>query len=932
MKNKMPKNLGLFPWFVIVYVFTAGLSLTAFEAKSEIPINSFIGLQIPIPDTGFVSGDTVNIYLSGSDSIFILHEDTTQHYEETWDIGFPTSNMLIELTHHHLPVNEGVNGINITDMFEVGHGNFDENVNYANAPPDPWEALVAAAPKTLRIFSGAGSKFMHPLGFVNPDGTKNGGYGYDINEIIPYYDITGGGGPIPSLIVLADDILPDNDCDDCDEWMEGKYSQDFADFFIKWNKQQIDVAPYIPAIPLEDQPLYINQLIDLVREIEEGNEGHHVEVILCLNILSSTASECKALVQYLRTNTEYPINVVGVELGNEVYFDFQTECLGFVDFEHYWDYIHGETYAGLSDVLPASVLADHDFITALKGDPLIPDIKIGLPARNLPNCGEDYNYPITPNGNDQTIVEELPAGGCPCEYPAWNTAMVPYYGETIIAGTEERYEFDAIIFHTYYTPTNNTILCPTNSNWRDILLTLHPDYNPDNPYDVSVPEHVFPAPGWDYVDGMGLTLDPPDDRLDATFKNITGVHYPAVASPLSAGNYKEFTRDRIDLVYEEHAEHMLFTHDDTEPENKEVWVTEYNLDDKIETGNPPLNARLQPYGSVATNTFSHAVMLQNWFLWHLKSTFNESYRPYFLTYATMQNYISGSSVGLMTKTDLADQRLLGEITGCDEASLIEPHQARRATYYGPRLWKKISEQHLEYMKSFVSMYEYNDNLAPTVFIHPTAEEIYVYYTNVKPTTQRYAFDPGTMNLIYDEVDDVDLGLYDVTGEILDADQLYSTAGRNSLFKINLAYEECADEVYMENRFELTGVDNYTFPTSCPPAFTAEGGVCVAVPGYSMGYFKISFDLVPRLGQVVDNFIVYPNPTSNSFYIQQRKNTADDLNEIFVKIYTSYGNLVESVIVKEGEPVNISGLPVGVYTLVLQTSNGSIENETLVKMK
>lgn len=447
-----------------------------------------------LPDTIPIEGDTINVFVSGADSIFVLYEDTSINMEEAWDIGFPTSNMLIELTHHHLPFNEGVNGINITDFFEVGHAQFDDNGNYTNVP-DPWQALAEAAPKTLRIFSGAGSKFMHPLGYFDPTSMLiNGGYGYDINEIIPFYDITALGSP-PSVGELYDDIItePDGFCGDCNEWMADEFVQDFSDFFVKWNKQQVDVPPYAPGAALESQSLYINEFINLIQYIEGANPGHRVDVIVCLNILSSTATECKELVNYLRTNTTYPINVVGVEMGNEVYFKFQQESLGFSSFENYWDYIHGETYPGLSEVLPPAVLADHDFITALKGDPLFPDIKIGLPAENLPNCGEGYDFPLGPPSDDDEIeVLGLP-GDCPCDfpdsYPDWNEAMVPYYGETIIAGTETRYEFDAIIFHTYYTPTNNTALCPVNSNWRDLLLMMHPYYNPLDPM-IQIFHHI----------------------------------------------------------------------------------------------------------------------------------------------------------------------------------------------------------------------------------------------------------------------------------------------------------------------------------------------------------------------------------------------------------------------------------------------------------
>lgn len=132
------------------------------------------------------------------------------------------------------------------------------------------------------------------------------------------------------------------------------------------------------------------------------------------------------------------------------------------------------------------------------------------------------------------------------------------------------------------------------------------------------------------------------------------------------GNFKEFTRDRIDYSYEEHALQMLFTDTDEDPTYKEVWVTEYNLHDGLRFPNSPEGKanqnKVQPYASTVTNTFSHAAMLQNWFLWNIKSSFDPDYRPYFLTRATVQNAIGGTTIDLMNEGDAADQKLLGEIS------------------------------------------------------------------------------------------------------------------------------------------------------------------------------------------------------------------------------------------------------------------------------
>lgn len=82
----------------------------------------------------------------------------------------------------------------------------------------------------------------------------------------------------------------------------------------------------------ESQPLYINQLLELVKQIEAANPGHTVDIIYCVNILSETATAVKETVEYMRSNSIHNVNVAGVEIGNEVYFNFYNQTLNFTDF------------------------------------------------------------------------------------------------------------------------------------------------------------------------------------------------------------------------------------------------------------------------------------------------------------------------------------------------------------------------------------------------------------------------------------------------------------------------------------------------------------------------------------------------------------------------------------------------------------------------
>ncbi|MBK8682278.1 MAG: hypothetical protein IPN31_10325 [Bacteroidetes bacterium] len=78
-----------------------------------------------------------------------------------------------------------------------------------------------------------------------------------------------------------------------------------------------------------------------------------------------------------------------------------------------------------------------------------------------------------------------------------------------------------------------------------------------------------------------------DTRLEKAFFELAGIHYPEDEDDLIPGNFKEFTRDRIDNSFEEHAGQMLFTKDDDGPESKEIWLTEYNLNDDVKLPNGP---------------------------------------------------------------------------------------------------------------------------------------------------------------------------------------------------------------------------------------------------------------------------------------------------------------------------------------------------------
>jgi len=934
-------------------IVSAAESLDRFFLPDSLPPDSII----------FAEGDTVELFTSGLDSIAVIYSiNPDSLLENAWAPAWPDTRMLIHASHQDFAVNKGVFGVNLSDFFEENHGHAMHNENYVNTPY-PWEALITLAPKTIRIFSGAGGKFMHPLGSAQdpdePDGTWNGGYGFRWEELVPFYDATENTNSAPSLATIVSDMA-DGICNGCagglTPWMAGKFVNDFEDFYNKADDQPTFDPDDFPD--MSDRPLYINQCIDLIQQIEAASPGHVVDVLYVVNIQTQTASEVLDVIDYLRDNE---INIIGLELGNEVYFEFHGLAMELDNFDDYWNYINGMNFGDLEDILPVEVYSDHNYILKLKGDPEYYDLKIGLPAANTPNCGADYDFPVTPPGTGFSeltpiITDPETEDPCPCYYPDWNAEMTGYYEETIVTGGATRYAFDAIIFHTYYGPTNNTATCAENSNWRDILLdNLHPDYDPDNLTEMELDPYIYTG-AWDYVTTYP-TPSPADADLIEAFYGVSGLHLSFYDSPLLTGNYKDFTKTRLDNSFEEHAVQLGFTGDDTDPSDKVVWISEYNLDDKIEM--PPVDIEgyteaeleaiqemneqvLAPFGAAATNTFAHASIMQNWFLWNLKSAYDPDYRDDFLTIATTQNFLSaGSTLGLLGRSDQADQVILNELEDCEEDAL-DVYYVRKALYYGALLQKPIIHNDLRYLKSNIDVNMYNNNLPPTLFIkkdglESTDDTLYLMFENKSDADQVFMVEPGTLVNDYGGAGGYEITLGDgpIDGKILDGFQLYSTGGFTPLYLFNDYYDDCSASVLRENKFELDGLETISPEVSCPGPILAEfpGAICVSVPSVSMGYVRIPFNVSPlRKGQLLDNYILFPNPATMSFSVYRKQNAISHDYITGLSVYSVWGEKLLQTPATEGQNISIAGLPSGTYQVFIQLENGNIEFEQLVKIE
>ncbi|MFZ1634487.1 MAG: T9SS type A sorting domain-containing protein [Chitinophagales bacterium] len=867
---KLPPVIYIF--FILFYLSTL---LDASPSMSNLSFDNYYMPDSTYDDSTIVEsylfGDTVQIVNEGFDTLYILYEDTLASNDSipdstTIELKEPISQEItITLGNTVKEINQGLFGINVSSMFDHVP---EENAYYLQA----WQQLSDLKPKSIRFPDGSGGKFMHLLGSENADGSWNGGYGFNLDEIIPFYDMTYLGIQHPDYVAEDVETLTE---DQLDDWIAG---QDIADF-EGFREHYFDQVTYDPTDygSKEEEPLFINQFLRLIKQIEEDNE-YTVEVILCLDILCEPADKWKEIINYLRSNTIHNVNVVGVEVGNEVGLGFFDRALGITDFGHYWEYIKGNDIPDFTEslVLTDYMLTHHNYLQVLKGDPAF-EIKVGLPADNL--HGSAYAFRI---GDDPG-----PRAG-----DQWNIDLRNKYNAGIsIGGGLSRFAFDAVIIHPYYKPTNAST---GNTNYKEIPLCLSTSYS----------DGLWNFTGY-------------DSRLSCAYDGIVGVGNVT-------GNFKKFMSTRYKQAWDAHNVNLGF--DLTSSIKKELWTTEWNFHDN--DGN--VEASEKERVSIYANSFVHAELLQEWMLKNIKLNFQTGYRENFFTYATLQNFVGGTNIALLNPSNEQDQVSLGLLMDCSGPGWNN-YFVPRTTYYEMLLLSDITANNLDYISSSTGMFLTNLNLPPTVFIDPEKENLYVYYTNVKKVEQNYIINSGSLLSLYPGA--FGLGLEDVTIHSIDADQLYSTSGKNSLFDLNTGYNSCGS---YPNRFEITyiNIDGTNEPDcsgTVPP-----GGICVTVEPTSVGYIKIPIHVLyppAKTGESFNDFYtIYPNPAYDAFTFKLKYQYTLQNPYFYIEVFNVTGKLCLQTTIEEGQSVNISELPAGVYTVSIKGENLEPISEPLIKIK
>ena len=792
---------------------------------------------------------------------------------------------------------------------------------------DQWQWLSDLRPEVLRFPHGANGKFMHLLHDVATGDTAVG-YGYNLAELIRYFDASDNDVtdlvptiyPDMATAIAAISLQSDANIPEWNSWMDNDLTGQFSTFLSKWQVQQeLSVSP-------TDHSNYLTDFIQLVRQIETDNPGHTVKVIVCLNILSETSTECAAIVQFLRSNPLHNVTVVGVELGNECPNDFHWKTMGFAHFsEHptpagcdpafngsYWSFINGDAYTttqaqtrlGLF-LNPAMQLQDatghyynRDFIKAFKYN-FTTNCKIGLPGDATPN-------------DQLTPIPEV-IGGADCASPdnEWNTDLVDHYGDeiaTLPPGLPKK-KFDAVILHVYLDD---------KQNWEDFTSSLL--------------VYPFTDGRWSYVSS--------DSRLQSAFEGILN-YDPANPDLSTSDSFMGFIKYGHKVAWDDYRYVFNFTPTSpTDKLRKELWMTEYNI--KINGDDPLLS-------SIYTNGFTHGFLLQEWFLKNLKVNYASGYKKNFFTYATFQNY-AGVGEDMLTPADRP--RELYNFLCMDYAPYNlggenpnkRSYHMKRTNYFIMQMLKEITAEDLKYVRTKYITTSGNINAAPTMFIDPGNNYLYMYFSNVKATEQDYLINGENLAPLFEPMPIISFG--DATIRLISAQQLYSNSGSSTLFDplFNTGYTNptpgdrtCYDgELLPPDHLYPIEIQTAYFTPNTPDCANTPPtiGGCITVPPYSIGYVKIPIQRNYRFGDDTaqqNDLTLYPNPAKDWFTFSY-SNYTEPTTQYKIEIYSITGMLLSTISTRQNNIVDISEYPSGVYLIKVYWNEETLANETLIKTK
>ena len=790
-------------------------------------------------------------------------------------------------------INKGLFGFTLEGNFLPGHLPESEVLEPGAPNPEAWNWLADLKPSSLRFPGGANGKFMHLLPYdTNGDGINDktpNGYGYDINEIIDFYDLSNNTKEVGCAAcsytyaqVKAD--IADGDADisggiweTCVDFIDSKYDGDITSFYKKWDTQD--------ELPPSEKP-YIDEFIDLVNIIELAN-NYKIDIIVDINILSASASQSAEIINYMRNAG---LNVVGVEIGNECYFKWLSELMYIYGFDEYWDYINGANVT-LSNAVPDWVVADHNYLNAFRTGAFATNpIKIGIPAENPGEVDDDGNV-VTSD---------------------WNLALGNKVNNDI-----ENNKFDAVIIHNYFD---------AQKHWQNIpqqhMCLEYPNIGYPSCNTVACEAITYPLWRYDIYDG----------RLENAFNGFLGVN-----SNLP-GNLRHYLKEDyytdFNLIKEQLKVGNLLP--GLTNNGIEIWNTEKNIKDKIYIPKDSIYSadtinRMQNLNSIYNNSFPHGLFMQEWFLNDLKLNYKGMYGNDFITYGHYHNFAGGSWSDMLVSADCGDYKNF-----VDENGLFNPisgslytgknHYLRRTTYWTMKLLSEITKNDLKYLPSDMQMSNLNPNLTPTIFVKPN-NYIYIYYSNMKFTSdvlEVYTNDIADLfegNRTFDKL--IGRGIYNIK-----VDYNYMSSGKNSLItddndkSVNGCYD-CS--IANSHPFDIYGIQVEAIDMI--KQGSDPGVYKITVPGNSYGYIKLEIKWNPvTIGKSADanslqdfDLELAPNPSNDYFNLQSEYNLFKANEPIYIEVYNLTGQLVLNTNIYEDELVDVSTLPSGVYLVQIINS-------------
>ncbi|MFN3939917.1 MAG: T9SS type A sorting domain-containing protein, partial [Chitinophagales bacterium] len=244
------------------------------------------------------------------------------------------------------------------------------------------------------------------------------------------------------------------------------------------------------------------------------------------------------------------------------------------------------------------------------------------------------------------------------------------------------------------------------------------------------------------------------------------------------------------------------------------------------------------------------------------------------------------------------------------------YHIQHTSKFAMNLLSNINGQSLKYMKLGIGTYSHNPNLPPTIFIDPVYENLYIYYTNVKGTTQNYIIEDGSLRLLYSGATGIILDVATIT--CIDAAMPYSASGKDFLYDVNACYSAL-------NPYDIEINETIMYINSPDCTGSIPDYHCITVPAYSSGYIKIPVtpDFTPaKLASISEPAFLYPNPATGDISIANAYFTEFVITDIT-------GSVLESGI-NNNNHIDIEQLPSGYFILQYKNNEETVAYYSFIK--